>query len=64
VTSNVTSGNGTEAVYSEWSLYGYCSVKCGGGVRIRTRHCVQGNCDPEKFMEQQSCGTLPCVAGK
>ncbi|XP_066920173.1 uncharacterized protein [Clytia hemisphaerica] len=54
---------GNETVYSEWSHFGFCSAKCGGGIRVRSRECLNGTCLNEDLIEKQSCGNFPCVSG-
>eukprot|EP00794_Sanderia_malayensis_P011287 gene11287-12468_t len=53
--------------FSEWSLYGECSKKCGGGFQNRTRTCnnpspAHGgkNCEGA-LIESVSCNDSPCA---
>lgn len=62
--SVTNTNNNTTAEYSEWSIVCYCSVKCGGGIRIRLLQCLKNKCDSNDLVEQQTCGNLLCVAGK
>ncbi|XP_012553483.3 uncharacterized protein LOC101236068 [Hydra vulgaris] len=51
-------------VYSQWGEYSPCSAKCGGGLKTRTRVCLQGNCALNTTLtESLECGNLPCVTG-
>ena len=53
-----------EGEYGEWTQFGECSVKCGGGFQIRMRQCLRGNCtELGPYTESRECGFLPCVAG-
>ncbi|KAK7474407.1 hypothetical protein BaRGS_00034361 [Batillaria attramentaria] len=52
--------------WSEWGMWGQCTVACGGGVRKRHRDCNNpppsngGNeCEGHKYDEEE-CKTLPC----
>ena len=52
--------------WSEWSSYEDCTASCGGGVKIRERHCddpppAHGgeDCDGEDH-EEEECGMDPC----
>jgi len=54
--------------YSEWSDFGSCSAKCGGGVKTRTRTCSEplpafGGKDCAALgasVEHVPCNTAPC----
>ena len=53
-----------EGEYGEWTQFGECSVKCGGGFQVRMRECLRGNCtELGPYTESRECGFLPCVAG-
>ena len=53
-----------DAEYGEWTQFGECSVKCGGGFQVRMRECLRGNCtELGTYTESRECGFLPCVAG-
>ena len=53
-----------DAEYGEWTQFGECSVKCGGGFQVRMRECLRGNCtELGLYTESRECGFLPCVAG-
>eukprot|EP00112_Aurelia_sp_Birch-Aquarium-sp1_P001384 Seg1147.11 transcript_id=Seg1147.11/GoldUCD/mRNA.D3Y31 product=Hemicentin-1 protein_id=Seg1147.11/GoldUCD/D3Y31 len=52
--------------FSEWSKFGECSAKCGGGSQTRTRKCIKpapahgGKHCEGSSMESQICNTTPC----
>lgn len=53
-----------DGVWVTWSVWGDCSVTCGGGLQYRNRTCDgprYGGADCEGVDEQQrECGTDPC----
>ncbi|KAI8784905.1 papilin [Biomphalaria glabrata] len=53
-----------EVGWSPWSDYGACSRTCGGGVRSRTRRCLEprSGCNGES-KTYQSCETQDCPVG-
>lgn len=50
---------------TEWSEWGECSVSCGGGLRQKTRECVNfrdanGNPCNEDLVVEEACNEQPC----
>ena len=67
----VFSFSATDGKYTEWSLWGECSVTCGGGVQQRSRTCtnpspqnggadcsVQGPAKEEQKCNPETCHTF------
>ena len=42
---------------SDWSMWGECSLSCGGGMQTRTRECFEPGC---ATMESQACSEIRC----
>lgn len=54
----------SDGKWSEWSDWGACGVKCGGGFQSRQRVCSPrangGKSCPGKDMESRTCNTQKC----
>ena len=53
-----------DGVWMTWSVWGDCSVTCGGGLQYRNRSCDgprYGGAECEgAVQEQRNCGENPC----
>ena len=52
----------TKGTWTSWSAETKCSVECGGGYIVRTRHCLHPPCSGKKFEEskQKKCNEQKC----
>ena len=51
----------TAATWGAWGGWSDCSSTCRGGIRSRTRHCVNGNTCTGLNVEYEACNTeTPC----
>ena len=46
--------------WMEWGPWIQCTKKCGGGRRLRTRRCVEGNKCVGDNVEEEDCNTQEC----
>ena len=47
-------------VWNSWSIFGDCTVTCGGGTKTRSRECLHGPGCPGDYLDIMDCSTSPC----